>query len=42
MISTGEASEKSRETYGASSLVNERGQSKTALASLAEANENVT
>ena len=42
MISTGEASGQGRETYGTSSPVNKRGQSKSALASLAKANENVT
>ena len=39
MISTGEASGQGRETYGTSSPVNKRGQSKSALASFAEANE---
>ena len=42
MISAGEASKQGRETYGTSSPVNKRGQSKSALASLAEGNENVT
>ena len=42
MISTGETSGQIWETYGTSSPVNKRGQSKSALASLAEANENVT
>ena len=42
MTSTGEASGQGLETYGTSSLVNKRGQSKSALVSLAEANENVT
>ena len=38
MISTGEASGQCRETYSTSSPVNKGGQSKSALASLAEGN----
>ena len=41
MISTEEASGQGRETYGISSPVNKRVQSKSALVSLAEANENM-
>ena len=41
MISSGEASGQGRETYGISPPVNKRGQSKSAVVSLAEANENM-